>query len=161
MGMLSQILLKDEEDKQRWTLTKSGIFSVRSCYRWLVRALGEAVSFLHKQIWKLKIPPRVSFFTWEASQECILTVDKLKRRGLVIVNGCVLCLKDEESCNHLLLSCPVTFELWRVVYRTLGIDWVMAGTVRDELWAWVFLRDMFFCGCYSTLCVVVSLEGKE
>lgn len=89
----------------------------------------------------MRLPPRVSFFTWEVTQEYILTIDKLKKRVLVLVNGCFLCLKDEDSCNHLVLSCSITFEMWSLVYRALGIDWVMARTVRDELWVWCLLND--------------------
>lgn len=53
----------------------------------------------------------------------------------MLVNRCFMCLKAEESCNHLLMRCPTTFELWALVYRVLGIKWVMVGTVRDELYA--------------------------
>lgn len=57
-------------------------------------------------------------------------------RGLVIVNGCHLCLQAEESGNHLLLWCPTAYYLWTVVYGLLEINWVMAGVLRDEVWVW-------------------------
>lgn len=45
-----------------------------------------AVRIPYRQIWKVKVPPQVSFFAWEASGECILTTDKLRMRGKVLVN---------------------------------------------------------------------------
>lgn len=81
------------------------------------------------------VPPRVAFFAWEACWEKILTTDKLRARGLIIVNGCLLCLNAEESCNHLLLWCHIAYRLWCMIYSLLGIEWVVAGSVRDEIWA--------------------------
>lgn len=79
------------------------------------------------------VPPRVAFFAWEACWEKILTTDKLRARGLIIVNGCLLCLNAEESYNHLLLWCHIAYRLWCMIYSLLGIEWVVAGSVHDEI----------------------------
>lgn len=63
-------------------------------------------------------------------------IDKLIRRGGIWVNRCYLCKQDAESCNHILLRCPIAYSLWFMVYGLLGINWVIAGTLREELWAW-------------------------
>lgn len=76
------------------------------------------------------------FFAWKTGRECILTVDKLMRRGHITVNGCYLCKEAAESCNHLLLWCPLTNIVWYMVYGSLGINWVIGGFVKNELWAW-------------------------
>lgn len=60
-------------------LTKNDSFTVKSWYCWLVMRVDDAGLFPHKQIWKVKIPPSVSFFAWEACRECILTIDKLRK----------------------------------------------------------------------------------
>lgn len=49
-----------------------------------------------------------------------------------IVNGCYLCMEAAESCNHLLLRCPVTYSIEYIVYSLLGINWVMRGSVKNE-----------------------------
>lgn len=59
------------------------------------------------------------------------------------MNTCFLCKKAEESCNHLLLWCPTVFELWTLVYRAFGIDWVIAGSVREELLAWKYQHSRY------------------
>lgn len=78
----------------------------------------------------------MAFFAWEAARESILALDMLKRRGMVLVNRCYLCKRDEESRNHILLWCPVVCNMRSMVYSLLGICWVMVGSVREELWAW-------------------------
>lgn len=40
---------------------------------------------------------------------------------------------EKESYNHILLWCPSVYKLWARVYRLLGISWVMASNIRDEI----------------------------
>jgi hypothetical protein len=42
-------------------------------------------SFPWKGIWKVKVPRRVSFFVWTAFLGKILTLDNLRKRGLIVV----------------------------------------------------------------------------
>lgn len=53
-----------------------------------------------------------------------------------MVNWCYLCKKAAESCNHILLLCPLAYELWTIVYALTEINWVMVGTIKDETWVW-------------------------
>lgn len=55
-------------------------------------------------IWKLKAP-RVQAFGWLAIHGGILVIDNLRRRGVIVVNACPLCLEDEEIIDHLILNC--------------------------------------------------------
>lgn len=43
---------------------------------------------------------------------------------------------DAESCNYILLWCPFVHKLWCMVYGLLGINWLMAGSVKDEHRVW-------------------------
>ena len=58
-----------------------------------------------KRFWDSTIPPRVLAFCWVERSHKILTLDKLRRCKHIIVNGCPMCLKDEESVLHLLIHC--------------------------------------------------------
>lgn len=60
----------------------------------------------------------------------------LKRRDNFLANRCYLCKADEETCDHILLFCPVTHSLWMAVISMMWVSWVMAGNVCKELWAW-------------------------
>lgn len=79
----------------------------------------------------MKAPHRVVFFAWEGGRKCILTIDKLKRRR-ILVNWCCLCKRAEETCNYILLGCLVAYNLWSMAYGIIGYQWVMVGTIRDD-----------------------------
>lgn len=62
------------------------------------------------------------------------------RRDLDLANWYVLCRPNLESYNHLLLWCPVSYDLWSSIRKLLGISWVIAGSVKDEILAWEDLK---------------------
>lgn len=109
---LEKQCIKEESNKILWNLEKRGNFSVQSYYSFLVGGEEDvSLDLPIKQIWKTNVPPRMTFFAWEACRERILTFDNLRTRGQVIVNRCSLCMCVEESSNHLLLWCPVAHSL--------------------------------------------------
>lgn len=44
------------------------------------------------------------------------------RRGLILRNVCLLCLKYEELVTHILLRCSFTFEVWSALLDILGVS---------------------------------------
>jgi hypothetical protein len=80
-----------------------GGFEVKSFYRALL-AHGP-ISFPWKSILRSKAPLRVVFFVWTVVRSKILTLDNLRRRGMVVVNRFWLFESDMESVDHLLLHC--------------------------------------------------------
>lgn len=76
------------------------------------------------------------FFAWEATRGSILTLDKLIKRGRILVNRCYMCKGEAESYEHLLSWCTFAYKLWMLAYSLLGINWVIGGPVREEIWAW-------------------------
>ena len=93
-------------------------------------------SFLWKGIWKVKVPLKVSFFVWTASLGKILTLDNLRKRGLIVVDWCCMCKRSGESINHLFLNCEVARALWSVLFALFDVKWVMNGRVSDLLACW-------------------------
>ena len=67
------------------------------------------------------IPSKVSFFTWEACWEKILTLDQLQRRGWILANRCALCKEELESIDHILLHCDKAKLLWQLVFSIFGV----------------------------------------
>lgn len=120
-----------------WKLKQNREFIVKSYYYYMVgRESNRVANFSAYQIWKGNTPPIVAFFAWEAGRERILAIDKLITRGKIMVNVCYLSKKAAESYNHVLLWCLIAYELWSMIYSLLGINWIIAGTVEDEIWAW-------------------------
>ena len=77
-----------------WTASQDGSFSVSSFFSTITNESRErnVVSGIRK----MKAPMRVLIFGWLAIRKRILTQDNLRRRGIIVVNGCPMCLREEE-----------------------------------------------------------------
>lgn len=64
-----------------------------------------------------------------------LTCDSLMRKGYALVGWCYMCRCNGELVDHLLLPCS-RVALWSNVFCSFGIQWVLAGWVRDLLFGW-------------------------
>lgn len=98
---------REVEDKAMWMVRKEGKFSVKSFYGGMAQRGSNL--FPTRFIWNSWVSTRVRFFVWEASWRGILTLDKLKRRGWMLVS---LCRGEEESCDHILFHCSKVGMLW-------------------------------------------------
>ena len=67
-----------------------------------------------------------------------MTIDKLRRRNHIIVNGCPICLKDEESVHHLMIHCPFPNRVGIDILDMFGMQWVMPRAVDDLFHQWRF-----------------------
>ena len=122
-------------DSMHWKLSRNGKFEVKSYYKVLTQV--DHPPFPWKSIWKVQVPTRIAFFTWIAALGKILTIDNLRKRKVLILDWCCMCKSNGESVNHLLLHCPITRDLWDMVFSLLGVCWVMPKGVEDLLACWV------------------------
>ena len=68
----------------RWIPSKRHIFKVKSFYHKLSHSVIDKASYFPwRSIWKVKVPLRVSFFMWMATLGKTLTVDNLRRKGII------------------------------------------------------------------------------
>ena len=93
---------KKEEDRVFWTASKCGVVSVKSLYS-ILELKGSSL-FPWDSIWRVRVPPKVAFFTWETSWGKVLTLEQLQRRGFFLANKCFLYLSEVETMNHLFTS---------------------------------------------------------
>lgn len=155
----------DENDSWRWTLSKNGAFTVISCSL-LFGDRGEP-AFIWKCLWRLKIPSKVLFFEWMACKEQLPMIDLLRKRGMILPNICSLCLKDEETVNHLLMHCPFAREIWEEILREVGISWLFPNTISDLFQGWnlekkSFKKDKILWGLiYLAVCWSIWLERNN
>lgn len=77
------------------------------------------------------MPPHVAFFSWTVVLGKILTIDSLRKRGLIIVDWCYMCTQSGESVDHLLLHCRLAGELWSMVFALFGVQLVMLRSVLE------------------------------
>ena len=78
-------------------------------------------SFPWRSIWEQKVPSKVMFFVWIAALGTILTIDNLRKKKVLILDWFCMCKSNGESVDHLLLHCPIVFELWSMVFTLFGI----------------------------------------
>lgn len=68
-----------------------------------------------KYLWRSSAPPKIKFFFWIALHGRLWTADRRKRHGLQQDAACALCAQDDETTDHLLVSCVFARETWHRV----------------------------------------------
>jgi exonuclease III len=117
VASISNVLLVQGTDYFKWTLTKSGLFTVRSMYR---DAMDNHPPFQHKKIWKYKIPLKIKIFLWFLRKGVILTKDNLARKNWKGSQKCVSCNLNETT-QHLFLDCPLAKMIWRIIFYATNL----------------------------------------
>uniref|UniRef100_A0A2N9HAP6 Reverse transcriptase zinc-binding domain-containing protein n=1 Tax=Fagus sylvatica TaxID=28930 RepID=A0A2N9HAP6_FAGSY len=137
-------LFSDQFARVLWTLFV-GLLHAGGCLRFVLFTTTLISSHLPgifpwKSVWKAKVPSRVAFFVWTAALGKILTTENLRKRRVTILDWCCMCKSSGESVNHLLVHCPVAWELWSMVLVIFGKNWVMPRDVVDLLSCWKEIR---------------------
>ena len=70
---------REEEDRVIWTASNDGAFSVKSLYSMLEQ--GGSSMLPSERIRRVRVPPKIAFFAWEASWGKVLTLEQLQMRG--------------------------------------------------------------------------------
>lgn len=103
------------EDFWMWLEDNSGIYSVKSGYRWLCKSYNQPYhsvpGFNWSKLWSLAIPPKVKKFVWRLLHNCIPTLDNL-RKFVDVDPMCPVCKSNFESVEHLIWSCPFSQSCW-------------------------------------------------
>ncbi|XP_039141256.1 uncharacterized protein LOC120278572 [Dioscorea cayenensis subsp. rotundata] len=110
----------NQDDILSWALEKSGNFSVKSFYKFLID--GGLRSPLYSNFWKIRCPSKVTLFCWLAGEEKILTLTNLFKKGFNFQNStntCVLCHNASENLQHLFLDCAFTNRIWAFFLQVL------------------------------------------
>ena len=106
-------------------------FEIDGYYQSLICIID--ISFPWRSIWRSKVPPKVALFMWTVALGKILTIDKLRRRRLIVIDWCYMRKCAGETMDHLLLHCPTATELWSMVLGLFGVYWVMPKSVAELL----------------------------
>ncbi|KAF1886758.1 hypothetical protein Lal_00045995 [Lupinus albus] len=132
-------LQTNKSDSWEWRHDKSKMFTVRSAYSILtshdqVLATPYNDSFL---LWKSRVPLKVFSFTWRLFQNRIPTKDALLRQGFSSSDSggilCPFCNEHPESTDHLFSSCSLSYLVWQMIYKWLGISVVLPNTPSHHL----------------------------
>ena len=108
------------QDKKCWESAGNYNFKVSKYY--LSLSSTPNISFPWKPMWRSKVPPRVAFFSWTAALSKIVTIENLWYESVIVVDWCYMCKKSGELVNHLLLHCPIAYDLWSMVWALFGLQ---------------------------------------
>lgn len=75
---------RDGEDKWVWGKDSSGVYSVRSAYKWLRVADFSGEDIFYRKLWNGGAPLKVKAFVWKLSLDRIPTLQNLRRRNVKI-----------------------------------------------------------------------------
>jgi hypothetical protein len=112
------------DDFISWHITKTGVFSVRSCYfvEWehqhgnklrRTSAFGTSSALpVWKTLWKLNVPAKIKIHCWRSLLGAIPCNGVLANRHMQPSSQCQLCRTDCESIRHAFFSCPRVQEIW-------------------------------------------------
>jgi hypothetical protein len=124
--ILSNTVHEGMDDMIAWHYNKNGMFSVRSAYKVHVAdrercnaARSGGSSFtrnngdqLWKQLWQVDCTKKMLHFKWRVSHNSLALHVNLKRKGIKLNTGCVLCGRLEEDGAHLFFKCKHAKRVW-------------------------------------------------
>ncbi|CAN0887259.1 hypothetical protein LINGRAHAP2_LOCUS15577 [Linum grandiflorum] len=79
---------------------------------------------------------------WLAVLGRILTMDNLRRRGLIAPNRCTLCYKDGESIDHIFLACSFSRKVWSRFSAALSISGPVHHIFSEVVMGWKGMHCM-------------------
>lgn len=106
-------------DEVSWTLTASGVFSVKSLYSKLTEG---AVLDIARGLWKAGLPLKIKIFLWQMFQNRLPTADNVAKRNGPSDGSCVVCGTLEDA-NHALFRCHLARFAWSAVRASFQQNW--------------------------------------
>jgi hypothetical protein len=109
------------EDVVVWRDTPKGLFTVKSAYHVAMRRAQQLQAESSSngvrvevwgRLWKLPLPNAEKNFLWWACHDILPTKEPLYRRKVATDALCPICALEEETCFHILWSCPSARDVW-------------------------------------------------
>lgn len=110
-----------KEDRVYWAATKNDRFSVKTSYHIAVEIFsncGKSLASpstndkLWRQIWNVRIPPKVNHFLWRVCRDNLPTKDNLRKRRMTVDPVCCMCGEEMETTLHILFRCTYAIQVW-------------------------------------------------
>ncbi|KAK9991019.1 hypothetical protein SO802_026004 [Lithocarpus litseifolius] len=131
-------------DKQIWSKTANGIFSVRSAYKIALEMQkanvggsvldGGSLRAFWKKLWKFQVPNKVRHFVWRAAKDTLPTKTNLVKRHVIVDDLCEECGLYAESLFHVSMECPKAREPWGFTQFSHLLSSMNFQSSMDFLW---------------------------
>ncbi|XP_040866060.1 uncharacterized protein [Glycine max] len=137
-------------DQWVWAADPSGQYSIRSAYSVLREDISEeAQDGEFKELWKLKVPPKVAVFAWRLLKDRLPTRDNLRRKQVELHEYlCPFCRTMEESACHLFFHCRKVLPVWWESLSWVNLYFVHITTSIiqsfEYQWKWILKEAWLF-----------------
>jgi hypothetical protein len=91
---------------------------------------------LADRIWKMWTSPKCMFFLWLAALNHCWTANRLARWGLEHPEKCPLCDQEDETVQHLLVSCVFAREVWAQILSKVGLQHLSPSSDEKSFQDW-------------------------
>eukprot|EP00253_Pinus_taeda_P006425 PITA_06425 len=102
----------EEDDKLRWGLKGNGNFSLKEARNILEKDEQGEIQPWSSKVWDSLLWPKIRTFLWLLMRNKTLTCDNLCKKGFEGPSRCHMCLKEQESLNHIFNTCEWASQLW-------------------------------------------------
>ena len=76
---------------------------------------------LWKRLWRLKVPPKIHIFWWQAMNNFLPTKMELHRRHVESEAFCATCGDEGESLFHVAFECSMARRFWQAAKELIGV----------------------------------------
>jgi len=87
-------------------------------YKMLMKTTGAPLCAFSTFIWQNRASPLIQFFAWLLVQEKAQCKTNLLLKNIVDDARCELCNQADETCDHLIFTCPAVADIW----SALGVN---------------------------------------
>lgn len=134
MLIVSIPVQRNEPDSWYWKKDKMEQYTVKNVYAMIQEKKHEQhssdSSSFWKQIWNLKIPPKVKNFVWGAASECLPTKYHLQMKKVNVNILSPTCNSGVKTIKHILMDCPFARAFW----QNMGITNEVNGSHLFKEW---------------------------
>ncbi|CAL1356447.1 unnamed protein product [Linum trigynum] len=120
-----------------WEPSPSTGFQVKSMYENLFKEhfnLGS--EFPSEVVWLQAAPFKVCVFLLLVYHNKVLTQDNLKKSGWLLPNRCAMCCEEEETVDHLFLSCRYSLSVWQIMRCFVKLPAALGSNISSVLRNW-------------------------
>lgn len=151
--------LPTSRDRYVWCHSKTGNFTVRSCYHMILSAKIREDSRLNgsnsgerrlnwKGLWSLHLPSKVKVFLWRACTDIIPVRAELVRRHIASNPYCFFCETQVETSSHLFFECDNFGSIWSSPPFNRDVQQIAASFAARFQFLWANLeREVFELAC--------------
>ncbi|XP_022040432.1 uncharacterized protein LOC110942980 [Helianthus annuus] len=130
--LLDNVQTSERAGIWEWVSGSTGEFTVKAVKRLLYSDYEAVNSFIMD--WCHWIPAKCNIHAWRMEIDKIPTEEALRKRNIQLEDSlCPLCRSDDETTEHLFISCFISSTVWNGVSLWCKIPNIFAFSIKDLL----------------------------